>query len=329
MKSTSGAAERVTIIDEGPAPLDVRRTALAGLTTTPKTLPASLLYDKRGSELFERITKLPEYYPTRTEISILRSNYGSIQRALEDHARIVEFGTGSGLKTRLLLDGLDASEYVALDISRSQLVAAAGALARRFPQLEVRALCVDYVEDFVLPPPVNAAARTVFFFPGSTIGNFEPAEAEIFLRRVRRLAGADGGLLIGVDLHKDEDVLHAAYNDAAGVTAEFNLNVLTRLNREAGANFDVGAFRHAAIYETERQRIEMRLISDRAQEVTFAATDRHAPVHISFAAQEAIVTEHSYKYSVEGFSELARRAGWSVRRRWLDRRSWFAVFMLA
>jgi dimethylhistidine N-methyltransferase len=306
----------------------LRAEVLRGLTAARKTLPCKFLYDERGAALFERISELPEYYPTRTELQILRRYMPEIRKRAGPGVRVIEPGSGSGAKTRLLLHGLDSPvEYVPIDISEAQLLAWADSLRREFPGLGVHPLCTDYTVEFVLPPPAPGVRRTIAFFPGSTIGNFEPPEAREFLRRLGGLCGRDGAILIGVDLRKSRRQLEQAYDDAQGVTAEFNLNLLRRINRECGVDFDLSAFRHRAIYDEDRGRIEMHLISDRRQEVHID-DDRGRTQTLAFEAGEVIVTEHSYKYSIEGFTALAADAGYASRDVWVDDELQFSVHWL-
>lgn len=295
---------------------------LAGLCSTPKTLPCKLFYDAVGSELFERICELPEYYPTRTEIGILRGNIASIADRIGPGAMLIEYGSGASVKTRILLDHLrEPAAYVPIDISREMLVETAHVLHASYPDLEILPVCADYTADYALPAPAKPGAHPVFFYPGSTIGNFEPAAAAAFLGAMRAHIGADthGGLLIGVDLRKDPAVLEAAYDDAAGVTAEFNLNVLARLNREHGADFDLKAFDHRALYNEVESRIEMYLVSREDQEVRVAGGT------VEFAAGETICTEYSYKYGLADFAELATRAAFRVAEVWTDEDRLFSV----
>jgi dimethylhistidine N-methyltransferase len=306
------------------------RIAADGLLSDPPALPPALFYDRRGSALFDRICELDEYYPTRAEISILERFGGEIARAVGAGARIVELGSGSGLKTAILLAALDGpSEYVAIDISPAALEALRRYLVDRFPDLPIRTLAGDYNAPLGRALG-DAAGRTVAFFPGSTVGNMEPGDAQRFLARMAALCGTGGGLLIGVDLEKDPEVIERAYNDAAGVTAEFNLNILRRLNRELGSDFDLTGFRHQAVYESHEGRVEMRLVSHRDQVVTVPAPDSQsggAPaVTIPFRRGDHIVTEHSYKYEPGAFAALAAGAGWERRATWLDERGYFAVF---
>ncbi len=288
--------------------------ALAGLRQTPPSLPCKWFYDERGSRLFDAICHLPEYYPTRTELAITRRAAPDIAARLGRDLALIEFGSGSSLKTRILLENLDVKTYVPLDISREHLLQSAAQLEREFPVLAVCPVAADYTADFDLPP-LDGQTRVVYF-PGSTIGNFEPPEAVDFLKRAAHLGE---WLLIGVDLRKDADILRAAYNDAQGVTAQFNLNLLERLNREAGADFDEENWRHQAVWDDEKSRIEMRLISRRAQTVGIGETV------FRFERDNYIVTEHSHKYSIDGFERLAGRAGWQIETVWTDEKSWFSL----
>jgi L-histidine Nalpha-methyltransferase len=304
--------------------------ALAGLAARPKTLPPKHFYDAVGARLFERICELEEYYPTRTEVGILKRHIDEIVTALGPGCRLVEFGSGSGLKTQILLRHLrQPSAYVPVDISRAQLLSFAESVRRRHPSLDVRPVCADYTRAWSLPPAPRSARRTVAFFPGSTIGNLEKPDAEQFLRRARTLCGSNGGLLVGVDLKKDRSVVERAYNDAAGVTAAFNLNLLHRLNRECDADFDVDAFAHYAPYDEANGRIEMRLVSRVAQEVGIGRGAHGEPLlRACFAAGEYIVTEYSHKYAPAEFAVLAGRSGWRVDDFWTDDLGWFGVFLL-
>lgn len=301
-----------------------------GLARTPKELPPKYFYDEAGARLFERITRLPEYYPTRTEIGILNSHAEEIAARIGPDAQIIEFGSGSGEKTRILLRQLDRpAAYLPIDISREQLIDFATDITRSMPGLKVFPICADYSAEVRLPRVEEGVARKIGFFPGSTIGNFEPLEAERFLRRVRVLVGAEGAFLLGVDLRKSPELLEAAYNDAEGITAAFNLNLLQRINRECGADFDLGGFRHHALYEPEEGRIEMQLVSTREQVVTMPnPTERGTRCSIRFRAEEALITEHSYKYDSTTLEDLARAGGWSIAELWMDEREWFALVLL-
>src|SRR5882672_2548181 len=292
-----------------------------GLSQHPKRLSPKYFYDVTGSELFEQITLLPEYYPTRTELTILRDRAGEISADIPDGAALVEFGAGATTKVRLLLDECAFRAYVPVDISGDFLKAQADALRRDFPGLGVYPVTADFTAPFGLPDAVKAMPK-VGFFPGSTLGNFEPHEACAFLRSARDILGNGAQMIIGVDLEKNERVLYDAYNDAAGVTARFNLNVLVRINRELGGNFDVSAFMHRSVYNRERHRIEMHLIAKKAQTVRILGRN------FSFRPGESIHTESSYKYSLDRFTALARDSGWSVRESWTDQDEMFSVHAL-
>src|SRR6204780_5124380 len=294
---------------------------LDDLAKHPKRLSPKYFYDAAGSELFEQITLLPEYSPARPELSILRDRGGAISANIPKGAALVEFGVGATTKVRLLLNESALGAYVPVDIFGDFLKAQAEALRQDFPGLAVYPVAADFTAPFALPDAI-AAMPKVGFFPGSTLGNFEPHEACAFLRSARDILGKDARMGIGVDLEKDERLLHDAYNDAAGVTARFNLNVLHRINRELGGDFDIGAFTHRAIYNRERHRIEMHLISRKAQ------TARVLGRKFSFRAGESIHTESSYKYSLERFTALARGSGWTTRESWTDAASMFSVHAL-
>jgi dimethylhistidine N-methyltransferase len=294
---------------------------IEGLSQQPKRLSPKYFYDAAGSELFEQITRLPEYYPTRTELTILRERGGDIKATLPKDAALVEFGAGATTKVRLLLEQCQFGAYVPVDISGDFLNGQARALREDFPALQIYPVTADFTTPFVLPEPVKAMPK-VGFFPGSTLGNFEPHEACAFLRSARAILGKGAQLLIGIDLEKDERRLYAAYNDAAGVTAHFNLNVLVRINRELGGNFDLSAFTHRAIYNRERHRIEMHLISRSHQTVRVLGRS------FSFRSGESIHTECSYKYSLDRFTALARGSGWAPRASWTDADKLFSVHML-
>jgi len=297
------------------------RDVIDDLSQHPKRLSPKYFYDAAGSELFEQITLLPEYYPTRSELSILLDRRSAISAIVPDGAALVEFGAGATTKVRLLLNECGFDAYVPVDISGDFLKAQADALRKDFPGLAVYPVAADFTAPFTLPDAVGAMPK-VGFFPGSTLGNFEPHEACGFLRSARDILGQGAQMVIGVDLEKDERVLYEAYNDKAGVTARFNLNVLHRINRELGGNFDLSAFRHRAIYNRERHRIEMHLISRRAQ------TARVLGRSFSFRAGETIHTENSYKYSLERFIALARGSGWTPRESWTDSAGMFSVHAL-
>jgi dimethylhistidine N-methyltransferase len=297
------------------------RDVIEDLSQHPKRLSPKYFYDATGSELFEQITLLPEYYPTRTELGILRDRGSEISAIVPDDAALVEFGAGATTKVRLLLDECDFGAYVPVDISGDFLKAQADALRKDFPGLDVYPVAADFTAPFALPDAVKAMPK-VGFFPGSTLGNFEPHEACAFLHSARNILGEGAQMVIGVDLEKDERVLYEAYNDAAGITARFNLNVLDRINHELGGDFELSAFTHRAIYNRERHRIEMHLISGKAQ--TARVLDRS----FSFRAGESIHTESSYKYSLERFTTLARGSGWTPRESWTDADGMFSVHAL-
>ncbi|NGX17573.1 L-histidine N(alpha)-methyltransferase [Wenzhouxiangella sp. XN24] len=297
---------------------------LRGLSLPNKNIPSLYFYDQRGSELFDAITELPEYYPTRTEIAILEQHGAEMAAALGPGVRLIELGSGSAVKTELLLANLDATAaYVPVEISLDHLRAAAARIAADFPDLEVLPVTADFTEPFDLPEPTRGKVRrNVAFFPGSTIGNFPRSMAADLLDATRREVGPGGAMLVGVDLEKDRATLERAYNDAAGVTAEFNLNLLVRLNRELGADFDVNGFRHEAVWDGAAGRIEMRLVSLRAQQVRIAGHP------FRFEPGEVLVTEYSHKYSLAGFRALAEGAGFEVARVWTDPEQLFSVQLL-
>jgi dimethylhistidine N-methyltransferase len=297
------------------------RDVIEDLSQQPKRLSPKYFYDAAGSELFEQITLLPEYYPTRTELTILRDRGRAISAIVPDGAALVEFGAGATTKVRLLLNECSFGAYVPVDISGDFLKAQADALRADFPGLDVHPVTADFTTPFALPEAVSTMPK-VGFFPGSTLGNFEPHEASAFLRSARGILGNGARMVIGVDLEKDEHLLYKAYNDAAGVTARFNLNVLHRINRELGGNFDISAFMHRAIYNRDRHRIEMHLISKKA------LTARVLGRNFSFRPGESIHTESSYKYSLERFTALARGSGWTPLESWTDPAGMFSVHAL-
>jgi len=313
---------RPELIDYHPPHTDFRADVIRGLSAHPRTLSAMYFYDQAGSKLFDRICELEEYYPTRTEISILNDSVDEICDALGPGVMLVEFGSGSSRKIRLLLDHLeDPAGYVPIDISKDHLVEAAASIARDYPELEVRPVCADFTEPVPMPGLAKRVERKVVFFPGSTIGNFESADARHLLESVREDCGAGGGLLIGVDLRKDPEVLHAAYDDREGVTAAFNLNLLRRINRELGADFNLDEFEHLASWDEVRGRVEMHLRARSDQAVRIGD-------HVwEFAEGETIHTENSHKWSVEEFAVLAGSAGLSLDRVWTDADDLFSVHL--
>lgn len=296
---------------------------VSGLSPPQKTLPPKYFYDARGSALFDAICTLPEYYPTRTELAMLEISGPEIAARVGSGSAIVEYGSGSGRKTRLLIQALEPSAYVAIDISREQLRIAAAQLAGDFPNVRVSAICGDYTRPLTLKPLADiGAARRIVFFPGSTIGNFTVSEALAFLTNARSVAGSGGAMLVGVDLKKDRGILEAAYNDAQGITGAFNLNVLRRINTELAGDFDLAAFEHRAHYDQERGRIEMHLVSLRDQEVRISGQA------FSFAAGETIHTENSCKYSIAEFQDLAAQAGFEPQHVWTDPQGLFSIHYL-
>src|SRR5580704_3469728 len=300
------------------------RDAISGLRTCPKSLPCKYFYDQRGSELFDRICQLDEYYLTRSELALMDQFALEMGAQIGSGAMLVEYGSGSSVKTRYLLDGLpDATAYVPVDISGEHLRKTARELARDYPRIEVLPVCADFTQDFALPRSRRTVTHSAVYFPGSTIGNFLPDPATGLLRRIARMCGTGGGLLIGIDLKKDAATIEAAYNDRLGVTAEFNLNLLRRINRELGADFDLDQFFHQARYNDEFGRVEMYLVSRRAQAVTFGGET------IEFEPGESICTEHSHKYTVGEFAAVAATAGLTLRREWTDKDRRFAVLHLA
>ena len=300
-----------------------QRDLVEGLSRPQKEIPCKWLYDERGSALFERICELPEYYPTRTELGILERNIGAMAPHFGSHCAIVEYGSGSGLKTQLLLEHVRRPAcYVPVDISAPALESATARLRRRFPALHIVPLRADFTRAVELPREAVEAPRRAVFFPGSTIGNFHKGETVAFLARIRRECGRGGGLLLGVDLRKGRTILEQAYDDSRGVTAAFDLNVLARANAELAADFDLDGFRHEARFDERHGRVEMHLVARRAQEVHLAGRT------FRFAAGESIHTESSYKYALPELGALAALAGWRIEHVWTDEKAWFAVCWL-
>jgi dimethylhistidine N-methyltransferase len=301
------------------------RELLEGLqkSENEKQISPKYFYDERGSQLFDEITRLPEYYPTDTEIEIMRANIGEMVELIGPQASIVEFGAGSSVKVRILLENLkDLAAFVPVDISEEHLLAAAAEMQEEFPDVPIHPVAADFTKPFDLPSPELTPIRNIVYFPGSTIGNFEEDEALELLKVMHHEAGAGGALLIGVDLQKDPRIIEDAYNDSQGVTAEFNLNMLTHLNREFDANFDVDSFEHDAKYDKDEGRVVLRLISNREQEVTIGGEE------VTIAENEAILTEYSHKYTLESFEELASEAGFRVEKVWMDSDELFSVQFL-
>jgi dimethylhistidine N-methyltransferase len=291
----------------------LKQDVIAGLSLPQKTLPPKYFYDEAGSRLFERICRLPEYYLTRAELSLTRAHLASIARFAGRRCELIEYGSGESLKTRLLIRALRPAAYLPVDISEAALRGAAARLSREFPWLEIVPVNGDFSRPIELP---RARAPRLVYFPGSTIGNLTPEEAHAFLVMTR---GQAARMLVGVDLRKDANVLHAAYNDSRRITAAFNSNLLARINRELGADFDLKRFAHYAFYNAAAGRIEMHLVSLARQTVRIG---RH---RFHFDAGESIHTENSYKYSVEGFRALAARAGYEAKKLWTDAKGLFAL----
>jgi dimethylhistidine N-methyltransferase len=321
MRALARSTARATPSNEVLSPF--ASDVLAGLSAMPKRLPAKYFYDAVGSLLFEAITKLPEYYPTRTELSILQENAPAMVEMMPAGVALVEFGSGPATKAQVVLQaaGAKVSAYAPVDISAEFLHQEAERLRQAAPNVAIVPVAADFTQPFALPEEIAARPR-VGFFPGSTIGNFEPHEASTFLRNAARILGPGALFFIGVDLVKDVNVLHRAYNDAAGVTAAFNLNLLGRINRELGADIPLQNFEHHAFYNRELRRVEMHLASLKRQKVHLLGRT------IDFRAGETIHTENSYKYTPEGFGALARGAGWRPRRVWVDPNRYFSVHAL-
>ncbi|MBT8040413.1 MAG: L-histidine N(alpha)-methyltransferase [Gammaproteobacteria bacterium] len=306
--------------DHSPTPVSFREAVFEGLRKSQKTLPCQFFYDARGSELFEQICALPEYYPTRTELGILESIGPELGERVGAGVRLIEFGCGSSRKVVAVLQEMDVSTYVPVDISHSALQGLIRDVTKRFDDLEVQAVCADFTREFDVPGDDDA--RTVGFYPGSTIGNFSPSAAEGFLGGLRPLLGPGGMIIVGVDLVKPIDVIEDAYNDSAGVTAAFNRNLLERINRELDGTFRPEQFEHLAFFNRDEGRIEMHLVSRRAQSVEIDGEI------FNFSEGETIHTENSHKYSLEGFKALARRAGFEALEAWTDARDLFSVHLL-
>ena len=305
------------------APTQLSEAVLAGLRKSPKQLSPVWFYDELGSVLFDQICELPEYYVTRTELAIMQEHAAEMGQHIGPHAALIEYGSGTSLKTRLLLDHLELpSIYVPVDIARTHLLDAAGALARDYPALRIAPVCADFTQPFELPAHAAVANRRVVYFPGSTIGNFEADAARQLLRSIHTLVGSGGAAFIGVDLKKDPRVLERAYNDSAGVTAEFNLNALRHLNRELGTDFHIDAFKHEACWVEAHSRIEMHLVS-REDQTVHVGEDT-----ISIRRGERLLTECCHKYTLESFAQLAAGAGFQTERVWTDAQSLFSVQLL-
>ena len=315
--------EPLRVASPGPLASAFALDVLAGLASQPKCIASKYFYDAQGSALFERICMQPEYYPTRTELSILRDCGDELAAAIGPRARVVEYGSGSGLKTALLLSALiDPVAYVPVEISRSALRGSVESLESEFPEIEITPLRADFTAGLTLPPTGRLPERTVVFFPGSTLGNFETHRATALLATMRANIGPRGLAVVGIDLLKDPAILEAAYNDAAGVTSEFTLNLLARMNRELGADFQLAQYRHRATFNPVAGRVETHVVSCIDQDVRVAEQSFH------FAAGEAMLVEYSCKYSQAGFERMAAAAGLRVMRTWTDPQQWFAIELL-
>ncbi|MFQ5424035.1 MAG: L-histidine N(alpha)-methyltransferase [Phycisphaerae bacterium] len=314
------ATRNLTVRDCRPAADRLRDEVLRGLRSDPKHISPKFFYDERGSRLFDRICELEEYYPTRTELGIMRGRIDDIAPMLGSACLLIEFGSGSSVKTRILLDHLDSpAAYVPLDISKEHLQTTAKSLSAAYPDLDILPVCADFTQAFDVPDCEAPVSRRVVYFPGSTLGNLEPDQAVALLKKIREVVSPGGGLLIGVDMKKDRAILERAYDDAEGVTARFNKNVLMRLNRELGADFELDQFRHRAVYNEAAGRIEMHLVSKRLQIVHFKGDE------IRFEAGETIHTESSHKFTPAEFAALAATAGFTVKQVWTDEKRLFSV----
>lgn len=314
--------QALQIFDDLPAPADIRSEVLAGLSSAQKTLPAKYFYDERGSRLFEEITQLPEYYLTRTEISLLREHATEIADIIGRGSVLLEYGSGASIKIRLLLEALRPQCYVPMDISRDFLIASASRLLDDYEWLNIYAACVDYSQDIALPDQLLNARTKMAFFPGSSMGNFTPEQASDFLRRVRSTLGEGGYFLLGVDLLKDETILQAAYDDSQGVTAAFNKNVLRHLNRTLDGEFNEDRFEHKIIVNHQHSRVEMHLVSAIDQMVNIAGNT------IALRCGETIHTENSYKYRPEHLIHMAGICGFECTNIWTDSNEYYALIML-
>lgn len=319
----SSAADELGLDDQHPSRNDILDEVIDGLSQRPRRLSSKFFYDKRGSELFEQICQQPEYYLTRAELALMESNIEAIADTVGPAVQLVEYGSGSGIKTRMLLEHLDSPvAYVPVEISRSALAASIEQLGAELPDIEMLPVIADFTQALNLPTPTRPVERTVIYFPGSTIGNFEPAAAQALLETMRDELGDEGAVLIGVDRVKDPKVIEAAYNDAAGVTAEFTLNMLARFNRELAADFDLSGFGHRAQYNPMAERIETFIDSTRDQDVHIAGHTFH------FDAGDSILVEFSCKYSRESFARLAARAGLYIHQSWTDSEGLFSLHCL-
>ena len=319
----SNGESPLSVLDLEPDTATFLEDVISGLSADEKRLPCKYFYDRRGSKLFEQICQVDEYYLARSESEIMQHCAPQMAAQIGPGVMLIEYGSGASRKTRFLLDHLnDPAAYVPVDISRRHLLQSAEELASRYPQIQVLPVCADFTEEFALPVANRTPTHNAVYFPGSTIGNFEPQDAVDLLSHIARFCQTGGGLLIGIDLRKDVETLEAAYNDGQGVTAEFNLNLLHRINCELEADFNLDNFSHQAIYDHNHGRIEMRLVSRRDQVVS---VDEHT---FEFGEGESICTEHSHKYTVEEFSRIAGDVGFSLHRHWTDRQRKVAVLHL-
>lgn len=308
------------LYDFAPTTGNLYEETINGLRRADKRLPGTLLYDERGSQIFDKICEQPEYYLTRTEQSIMQRSIDEIVALLGEGVALVEYGSGSSMKTALLLDHLPALAcYIPIDISKEHLLQAANRLAKQYPHLEILPVCADYSQPFHLPTPSHAATRYVAYYPGSTISHFHPTEAVAFLAQVRTVCGPDSLLLMGVDLKKDARIIEPAYNDRAGFSRAFTDNILHHINQRFAANFDPAGFAHLAFYNPQQGRVEFYLASRQPQMVHLNGET------ITFAAGERINLAYSYKYSLPEFAKLATNAGWSVQQVWTDDQQLFSV----
>lgn len=313
----------VKMLEHEIGQVDERSDILDGLNQDQKQLSPKYFYDETGSRLFDQICDLPEYYLTRTELGIMREHVEAMTGLMGPRASIIELGSGSSLKTRILLDHVEEpAAYVPVDISRDHLLKTAGCLADDYPEIEILPVCADFTQSFELPEPAVEPDRHVVYFPGSTIGNFSRDDAIDLLKQVRQVVNGNGALLVGVDLIKPRKVVEAAYNDTAGVTAKFNKNILARINRDHAGAFDPSRFKHDAVYDEEHHRIEMRLISCEEQDIPIAGQSIH------FEKGEYIVTEHSHKYSLDEFGSIGEEAEFSLKDIWTDPDQLFSVQFL-
>ncbi len=301
----------------------MREEVLKGLKNSYKTIPCKYLYDERGSELFDQICDLEEYYPTRTELKIMEDNLDDILKAIPDNSVLIELGSGSSLKTRLLLDNHpNLAGYVPVDISEEFLLETVEKLRSRYSNIPIIPVVADYTHPFEITDLQLSYDHIVVYYPGSTIGNFLPTRAETFLKQISSICERDGGLLIGVDLEKDADLLEAAYNDSKGITAAFNKNILIRFNRELNADFNIENFEHESVYNKALGRVEMHLISTTEQDIHIGDEEIH------LKKGESIHTENSYKYEISKFKEMAKSAGFETAKVWTDDRNYFSILYL-